>query len=472
MTKRAERSLRAFIEGAWPVLEPQTRFVPNWHIDLIAEYLEAVTAGEIRHLLINVPPRSMKSLLVSVFWPAWEWLRRPGGRWIFTSYAEGLASKHSLDRRTLIQSPWYQERWGCRIQLASDQNVKGEFQNTRRGVMLATSIGGSVTGKGGSRIIVDDPHNPIQAESDVQREHAVTYFRNTLSTRLDDKKADAIVVVMQRLHERDLAATCMDLGYSHINLPAEAEAPTTFVMPRSGRSVTRAVGDLLWPEREGRAELDMQKALLGSAAYAGQYQQRPAPAAGLFFQRGWWRYYTDVPAAFDEVVQSWDLSFKEGAGNDFVVGLVAGRVGALVYLLDRYKEKASFVETCHAIERMCERHPSARRVLIEDAANGPAVVDTLRRRLSGVIAVRPEGGKQSRAAAVQPLVESGQIYLPEPRRKDGVRRAGRDWVDDFVETCSVFPKGAHDDDVDALSQLVVYWQQQRSYRQPGDIGMS
>ena len=295
LKKRAEQSLRSFIEQAWHVLEPQTPFVPNWHIDLIVEYLEAVTAGEIKRLLINVPPRSMKSLLVSVFWPAWEWLRRPGGRWIFTSYSDGLSSKHSLDRRTLIQSPWYQSRWGSRIQLASDQNVKGEFQNTQRGVMLATSIGGSVTGKGGNRIVVDDPHNPIQAESDVQREHAVTYFGNTLSTRLDDKKADAIVVVMQRLHHRDLAATCIDLGYTHINLPAEAEAPTTLVMPRSGRIVTRAVGDLLWPEREGRAELDMQKILLGSADYAGQYQQRPAPADGLFFLRPWWRYFKKAP---------------------------------------------------------------------------------------------------------------------------------------------------------------------------------
>ena len=237
LTLRAEASLRAYIEQAWPILEPATPFVPNWHIDLLCEYLEAVTAGDLRFLLITVPPRSMKSLLVSVLWPTWEWIRRPSGRWICTSYADALATKHSVDRRTVIQSDWYQTRWGHRVRLADDQNVKGEFQNTARGVMIATSVGGSITGKGGDRLLVDDLHNPQQAESDAQREHAVTYFRTTLATRLDNKKTGAIVVVMQRLHERDLAALCLDHGYTHVCVPAEAETWSTIVFPRSGRVV-------------------------------------------------------------------------------------------------------------------------------------------------------------------------------------------------------------------------------------------
>src|SRR5262249_30647513 len=155
---------------------------------LVCEYLEAVTAGECRHLLINLPPRSMKSLLVSVMWPTWEWIRRPGGRWIFASFADTLATKHSLDRRTIIQSSWYQSRCGDRVRLTDGQNAKAELQNTARGVMIATSVGGSVTGKGGDRIVVDDLHNPLQAESDAQRETAVTFYRTTLSTRLNDKK--------------------------------------------------------------------------------------------------------------------------------------------------------------------------------------------------------------------------------------------------------------------------------------------
>ena len=184
LTRKAAGSLRAFVEQAWPVLEPTTPFLPNWHIDLVCEHLEAITAGQTTRLLINLPPRYMKSLLVSVFWPVWEWISSPSRRWICVSYSDALSLKLSLDRRTLVQSEWYQARWGHTVQLSSDQNVKGEFRNTRQGVMVATSVGGSVTGKGGDRIIVDDLHNPQQADSDAQREAALRFFRETLSTRL------------------------------------------------------------------------------------------------------------------------------------------------------------------------------------------------------------------------------------------------------------------------------------------------
>lgn len=234
LTKAAEKSLRRYIEQAWRVLEPDMPFLSNWHIDLLAEYLEAVTAGQIRRLLVNMPPRYMKSLLISVLWPTWEWIRHPGRRWIFVSYTESLALKHSVDRRTVLQSSWYQGRWGDRVVLAPDQNEKGEFLNTARGHMIATSIGASILGKGGDRLVVDDPHNPTQIESETQREGAVHYFRHALPTRLDDKKRGAIIVVMQRLHERDLSAVCQDLGYTHICLPAEAETRTTIVCPSGG----------------------------------------------------------------------------------------------------------------------------------------------------------------------------------------------------------------------------------------------
>ena len=222
--RRARQSLRAFVEWAWPILEPRTPFLPNWHIDLICEYLEAVTAGEIRHLVINIPPRYMKSLLVSVLWPCWEWYRQPSGRFIFSSYAEGLASHHSLSRRRLIRSRPYQ-RFAPEVRLTRDQAEKLEFHNTMGGIMVATSTGGSITGKGGNRLIIDDPHNPTQAESDAQRQQAIDFFRYTLSTRLDDPKRDAIVDVMQRLHTRDLTAVCLEQGFVHLCLPALAPSP-------------------------------------------------------------------------------------------------------------------------------------------------------------------------------------------------------------------------------------------------------
>lgn len=453
LAREAQRSLRSFVEQAWPILEPDAPFMSNWHIDLLAEYLEEVTAGKINRLVINLPPRCMKSLMVSVLWPVWEWIARPGERWIFTSYSDTLATKHSVDRRTVIQSSWYQRHWGHRVQLASDQNVKGEFQNTRRGVMVATSVGGSITGKGGNRIVVDDPHNTTHAESDAQRVAARTYFSRTLSTRLDDKKRGAIVVVMQRLHEEDLSALCLDSRFTHLCLPAEAETQTTILFPRSGRVATRDPGDPLWPDREGTVELAQQKRMLGSTAYAGQYQQHPAPAGGIIFQRGWWKFYDDYPQ-MDQLTQSWDMSFKDRKDNDYVVGLVGGRRGADIYIIDRVKGQWSFTESCRQVRLLSHRHPRAHTKLIEDAANGPAIIDALRHDCSGIIPVQPEGGKLSRAQAVQPLVEAGNVYLPNPRRH-GSLVPGRSWVDDFIHQLAIFPNGAHDDDVDAFSQLLV-----------------
>ncbi len=450
---QAEKSLRSYVEQAWPILEPETPFLRTWHIDLLVEYLEAVTAGEIRHLLINVPPRSMKSLLVSVLWPTWEWIRRPGGRWIFASYADALAAKHSLDRRRVLQSTWYQTQWGHQVQLASDQNVKGEFHNTKRGVMIATSTGGSITGKGGDRIVVDDLHNTQQAESDAQRETALAYFRQTLWTRLDNKRTGAMVVVMHRLHERDLSVFCQDLKFIHVCLPAETETRTEIVFPRSGRVQVCEPGDLLWPARDGRAELEAARQILGAAAYAGQYQQQPAPAGGTIFQRGWFRY-VDEPPPLSQLTLSWDMTFKGTPDNDYVVGLVGGRHGADFYIIDRVKGQWSFTETCRQVEALARKHPQAATILIEAAANGPAIIDTLKQRLSGIVAVPPDGSKEARAQAVAPLVEAGNVYLLNPR-PHGRRIPERDWVDDLVDQLTTFPKGKHDDDVDALTQLLV-----------------
>jgi hypothetical protein len=372
LKRQAERSLRAFVEQAWPILEPSRPFTPNWHIDLICEHLEAVSAGATTRLLINLPPRSMKSLLVSVLWSAWEWSRWPGLRYIFASYTDALAAKHSLDRRTVLQSPFYQTRWGDRVILAPDQNEKGEFLNTARGRMIATSVGGSILGKGGDRIVIDDPHNPTQIESDAQRDAAITHFK-TLATRLDDKKRGAIIVVQQRLHEQDLTATCLELGgYVHLCLPAEAEERTEIVFP-SGRRLIREPGDLLWPEREGRSELDDQKKVLGTAVYSAQYQQQPTPAGGLIFKREWFQFYDTLPPA-THFLQSWDLSFKGEASSDFVVGLMAARVGANIYLLDRVRGQWAFPETCKQIDVFTRRYPDTGAILVEDTANGPAVM--------------------------------------------------------------------------------------------------
>jgi len=455
LAREAKLRLRTFVELSWPILEPGQTFMPNWHIDLICETLEAVTAGQITRLFIGIPPRYGKSLMVSTMWPVWEWLSHPSHRWLFVSYSDPLAKHHSLNRRRLLTSAWYRRHWEHIVRLARDQSAKGDMHNTKRGMMTALSMGTSPIGKGGNRIVLDDPHTPDQLESETQRLHATLRFREMLATRLDDKGRDAVVLVMQRLHERDLAAVCLELGYHSVVLEAVASSRRTYVFPRSGRVFTREAGTALWPARETLEQLDDLKRTMGAYAFEGQYQQRPVPRIGALFPRDRWAWYDSYPEG-GYLVQSWDLAFKDGAANDYVVGLVAYVVGAMIYLVDRFKAKASFSETEKAMIRMRNLYPKTRCVLVEDAANGPAILDSLRAHLPGLIGVPPQGGKFARAAAAQPRVEAGQVLLPKPRQLDGTPWPDRLWVDDFIDTCAAFPKGAHDDDVDALSQLLAH----------------
>jgi hypothetical protein len=234
--KLAERSLADFVRQAWPVLEPKTPYLENWHIELLIEALEAVAAGDLLRLIINVPPRTGKSLLASVFFPLWAWLRNPSERFLFASYSGQLATKHSVDRRAVIQSQWFRSRWGSLIKFADDGNLKSEFMNTARGQMIATSVGASATGRGGNSLVCDDLINPDQANCDALRTGSIRWFDETFSTRLDDKRQGRIIVIEQRTHSQDLTGHLLaEPDWYHIALPAIAERRTKVAFPRSGR---------------------------------------------------------------------------------------------------------------------------------------------------------------------------------------------------------------------------------------------
>lgn len=453
----AKFHLRDFIKQSWHVIEPATEYQHNWHIDAISEYLEAVTAGQITRLLINMPPRHMKSISVSQMWPCWEWIRFPHLRYLVASYAQSLSTEHSVARRTIIQSDWYQTNFGDAFKLSGDQNEKIEFRNDKRGVMFATSLHGTGTGKGGNRVIIDDPHNVKQAMSDVQRESDLYQFDKSLSTRLNDKKRDAIICVMQRLHEKDISARCIELGYTHLCLPAEPERRQTIFLPMSKREIVRDEGELLWAEREGRAELDAAKKALGSYGYSGQYQQQPSPAGGGMFKRDWWRFYRRAPALtdFDEIIQSWDCAFKGLDSSDYVVGQIWGRKGADKYLLDQVRDRMTFTATLTAIRSLSAKWRTAFAKLVEEKANGAAVIDTLKHEIAGIIPINPEGGKEARAAAVAPQVEAGNVYLPDPIFDLETGYVPPDWIHDFIEEAAKFPKAAHDDQVDGMTQALL-----------------
>ena len=468
----ATRSLREFVRLAWPVVEPSTPFVPGWHIDAIVEHLEAVTYGQIRNLLINVPPRHMKSLLVSVFWPAWEWIRWPERRWLYSSYGAQLSIRDSVQCRRLIESTWYQARWGDRFALTSDQNTKGRFDNDRSGYRLSTSVGGAVTGEGGDRILCDDPNNVNEVESDSVRKTTNDWFDVVMSTRVNDPKTAGKVVVMQRCHQQDLSGHLLEQGgWEHLCLPAEYEGPSN--LTSIGWSDPRSThGELLWPERFGPEEIESLKRSLGSYGTAGQLQQRPSPAGGGLLKRHWFRFWQprganlppvmvrlpdgtmqaiiapEVPYV-EEQIQSWDCAFKDLETSDYVVGQVWGRQGSAYLLLDQVRDRMDCPTTVKAVRQLSHRWQGSVAKLIEDKANGSAVIQMLTHDIPGILPVTPEGGKVARAQAVSPLIEAGNVYLPHPQFMP--------WVNDFIEECAAFPNGAHDDQVDAMTQALLRW---------------
>src|SRR6185312_4939743 len=269
-----EKNLGYFVTCAWPILEPTTELEWNWHLDLLCEQLTQVARGECRRLIVNVPPRSMKSLLCTVFYPIWRWCTAPQRRFMFVSYSEELSTEHSIFRRNVMNSHFFQSSWGHLVKFTRDQNLKTQYQNTRRGSMFATSITGSATGKGCDELIVDDPLNAKKAFSDQEREATNRNFDATFRSRLNHPATGTMLVIMQRLHDDDLTGHLLSREpgvWTHIKLPAEAEQDEQWTLPISGRVHSRAAGELLWPSRWSREVLAALKTAMGSWAYAGQY---------------------------------------------------------------------------------------------------------------------------------------------------------------------------------------------------------
>lgn len=449
-----------FIPQAWPLIEPSTPLVPNWHLDCIAEHLEAVITGEIQDLVINLPPRNGKSNAVTVLWPAWAWTQQPGLKWIFVSYAASLSTKHSIDRRRIIESEWFQDRWGSLVRLQPDQNKTNVYENTARGVMFATSVGGSATGFGADIMIFDDTINPRQAESKAEREKSIQAFDLTFASRLNDKKRGHKIIVEQRLHKDDLTGHVLKRsGWTHLNLPAIAEERTKIIFPMSGRVVERKAGDVLNPEREALPELLRAKEA-NERVFAAQYQQHPSADEAAYFKRDRWKFYTLPPEEMakncTEQIQSWDLTFKDAAASDYVVGGVVGVRGPDFIVLDVVRARMSFTASKVAFKSLSAKWPRAHAKLVEDKANGPAAVDEWSREVGGIIPVEPEGSKIERAAAVSPYQEAGNVYLPDPKFAP--------WVHEFIEELADFPGGSHDDQVDFLSQALRWFINKRNQR--------
>ena len=450
--EKAERNLSEFIKQAWRVIEPGTTYVENWHIDLISEYLQAVEDGDVLRLIINIPPRHMKSIQTTVCYPAWSWIKKPEKRFIKVSYSDSLSRKHNVLTRDIIKSPWYKENWGDRFKIKDDVDRQNEFKNNFHGMMFSTSTGGSLTGEGGDVIIVDDPQNPLMANSEAEREASIAFFKNTLQTRLNDPKKGAIIIIMQRLHENDLTGYILseELGYEHLCLPAEAPKKTIVQFPISKKEIIREEGDILNPERYDKGTLSGLKKSMGSVQYAGQFQQTPAPAEGVIFKREWLgNFYKPSSAPYQpSIIQSWDMAFTKSEGSAKVAGFVLGRQGSNIYVRDLVNEKMSFTESVAAVRTLSGKWPKARAKVVENKANGPAIVDLLKKEIPGMVEFNPKGSKEERAISVTPYFEAGNIWFPDP--------ATHPWVHDLINDLLIFPKGTYKDTVDSLVQGILY----------------
>ncbi len=448
-----ESSPAAFFRAAWDVLEPGRPLSWSPHYDLIGEWLIKVWRREITRLIINVPPRTAKSTEGTICFPAWGWARDPRHRFLTASYSRDLSREHSSKRRNLIDSPWYKSLWP--IAFADDTNRADQYRNDVQGEMIATSVGATGTGRGGDTLILDDGLSADQAASEAERKNAHAWFRDTFRTRLNDPSTGAIVVIEQRTHHEDITGWLLanEPGqWTHVVVPLVQDAKTDLevLFPVSGRVWERKIGDVLQPERHTPEVVAAQ--MIHRRTFETQAQQRPSPEGGDICKREWWQFYRAVPDDFDQVLDSWDLTFKDAKDADFVAGFKVGVKGARRYFLDAIHGRMGFTASKDAVKRLRMREPMASRVLIEDKANGPAVIDSLQASVPGIIPVEPTGSKFARAVAATGDIEAGNCYLPDPE----VYPQHRAWVDTLIEEWAIFPNGANDDTVDGSGQAINY----------------
>lgn len=471
---RATNPLYQLVKMAWHLVEP-VEFKDNWHIPVLCEHLQAVSSGEIQRLVINVPPGCMKSLTVSVFWPLWEWINRPETKWIYASYDASLSRRDGVRMLKILQSAWWEKRFSARLVEARPGAT--DFENTDGGFRFATSVAGRVTGRHADIQVVDDPIKPkdIAGSATVTRKavRAVSqWWRETMSSRAADPETFRRVIVMQRLHEDDLAGEMLrEGGWQHLCLPMRYEKTQVCVcgnLECSPEDTRTKDGQLLWTERFPESVVKrLETTEMGPSVAACQLQQRPTPAGGGIFHKSWFRYWHHTPAVktpIDDLfpcrdtecktlpeggtlIQSWDMTFKGTDGTDFVAGGVWLYKAPDAFLIAQVCDRLSFIESCQAVLDMSARYPKAYTKLIEDKANGPAVVSALEKKVSGLVLVNPEGGKEARAHACSGLFEAGNIYIPHPSIAP--------WVPGYRVQMSTFPRGVNDDMVDQTTQALI-----------------
>lgn len=481
----AEKSLLSFVGLLWPAVEPETPFVSGWVIEALCEHLEAVSNGELTRLLMNVPPGSTKSLVTSVFWPAWEWgpRRQPHLRYLCCAYASHLTTRDNRRFKRVLEDPLYQKFWGSVFQPQADMYSTIQVGNNKTGWKLASSVGGVGTGERADRVIIDDPNNPQEAESELIMRSTTTWFREVMPDRLNSLERSAIVVIQQRTHDLDVSGTILDLGlnYCHLSIPMMFDVGRKILPTDIGWIDPRALddngellptlyedgtvepeselaamdGELAWPERfsaTALAELQKEK---GSYAFSAQYQMLPVPRGGGIIKEQWWQLWAaaDFPE-YGTCVASLDTSFKLHQEADYNALTVWGAFAhpetekPKVMLRDAWQERMNLADLVRRVLKTCREH-KVDTLLIEDATRGTDVRDEIGRLTHGrefvVHLIKPSGDKVSRMNACVPVFENAIVYAPD-----------REWADMVIRQVSAFPYGRHDDLCDTVSQALIY----------------
>jgi predicted phage terminase large subunit-like protein len=482
-----EDSLYTFLMNGWKYIDPAP-FAHGWPIEAVAEHLQAVVDGDIKRLIINIPPRCAKSSLTSVAFPAFTWAQTrksdtsgPGVQFLHASYSQILTLRDSTKCRRLIESPWYQSLWGDRFHLMADQNTKSRFDNDKGGSRLSTSVGSSLTGEGGNIIVVDDPNAAQEAHSEATIATTIEWWDGALSTRLNNAKTGAFVVIQQRLGEEDLTGHILskEVGeWTHLCLPMRFEPERSFVTSIGWEDPRKEAGELLWPERFGEREVANLERQMGPWTAAGQLQQRPEPKGGGVIKREWWQLWErEKFPPLDYVMASLDTAYTTKTENDYsaltvwgvfsggdqkaLANRVIGRDSETISMIKRtYTEEHPKVMMMFAWQERLELHELVLKVsqtmkdykvdklLIENKAAGISTAQEIRRLYGhedfAVQLVDPKSqDKLSRLYSVQHLFAEGLIYAPD-----------RTWADQVITQVSTFPKGKHDDLVDTVSMAL------------------
>ena len=474
----AQERLLDYIKLMWHVLEPGRQFVDGWAVHAICEHLEAVSRGEIRRLLMNVPPGCMKSLTTSVFWPSWEWgpVNTPHLRYVAASYSQSLTIRDNRRMRQLIQSDVYQSMWGENFSLSEDEANKIKFSNDHTGFKLATSVGGYVMGERGDRVIIDDPNNTKEVESVPALEEALQWITEVLPTRINDAEQSAIVIIMQRTHERDVSGHILrnELGYEHLMLPMEYEKERHCSTSIGFTDPRKKEGDLLWPERfpGDYLENDLKPTLRswgGTYAEAGQLQQRPAPRGGGMFQKKDFQIIDEPPSRIRRRCRGWDLAASKDGHGAFTVGVKMSITGdGRVIIEDVARGRWGPYEVQEEISGCASRDGHACEISIpqDPGQAGKAQKAALATLLHGFLAhFSPEtGAKEDRARPLAAQAEAGNLFL--------VRGP---WNDAFINEAASFPMSQFKDQIDAASRAYSRLIQKRVHgigAAPVLIGMS